>query len=136
METIYVVMLKDSKTGFLEKEICSISLEKLDEYIVNLFVTEDGGLQSFNMRLSTGRDVSDWEYDAVFDYYDPSALEAMGAKVCEMDDDYNPVWLVSLPFDEEKVQETAEKVLEIHHAELTDVFETIKDKEAEYTATE
>ena len=129
-------MLKDAKTGFLEKEICSIRLEKLDEYIVNLFVDEKDGAQRFNMRLSTGRDVSDWEYDAVFDYYDPSALEAFGAKVEEMDDDYNPVWLVSLPFDEDKVQETAEKVLSLHHTELADVFDTIKDKEAEYTEKE
>ena len=132
-ETIYVIMLKDSKTGFLEKELSSITLSENDEYMINLFVTENGGEQQLNMRLSTGRDVADWEYDAVFDYYDPSALEGIGAAVCEMTDDYNPVWLVTLPFDAENAEQTAENVLKIHRAEIEDVFETIKDKEAEYT---
>ncbi|MBR6399923.1 MAG: hypothetical protein IKS17_01690 [Firmicutes bacterium] len=133
METIYVIMLKDAVTGFLEKELCSITLAKHDEYIVNLYAAEtDDGLM-LNIRLSTGRDVSDWEYDAIYDYYDPSALEENGVSLTEMTDDYNPVWLAALPFDEETAQQAVEKVLELHHTELVDVFETIKDKESEYS---
>lgn len=126
-------MLKDSKTGFLEKELSSITLSENDEYMVNLFVTEKDGVQMLDLRLSTGREVKDWEYDAVYDYYDPSALEAAGAVVTEADDDYDPVWLAELPYDEDTAGETVEKLLAIHKAEIMDVFETIKDKEAEYT---
>lgn len=133
LETIYVIMLKDGKTGFLEKELCSITLSSNDEYIVNMFVTENDGEQNLNLRLSTGRDVSDWEYDAIYDYYDPEALESIGAHVEEMTDDYNPVWLVTVPFDSETAQETAENILRCHSGELKDVFETIKDKKDEYT---
>ena len=132
-ETIYVIMLKDSSTGFLEKELSSITLSENDEYMINLFVTETENGRELNLRLSTGRDVKDWEYDAVYDYYDPSALETAGAKVEELDDDYNPVWLVTVPYDEENAQQTTEKLLELHRSEMTDVFETIADKENEYT---
>lgn len=133
METIYVIMLKDAETGFLEKELCSITLSKHDEYIVNMYAAEGDNGMTLNLRLSTGREVSDWEYDAVYDYYDPSSVESCGASVEEQDDDYDPVWLVTLPFDEDNVQAVIENVLELHHNELTDVFETIKDKESEYT---
>ncbi len=133
METIYVIMLKDAKTGFLEKELCSITLSAHDEYIVNLYAAETDSGMTLNIRLSTGRDVSDWEYDAIYDYYDPSALEENGVSVTEMTDDYNPVWLAALPFDEDNAQQAVENVLKLHHAELADVFETIKDKESEYT---
>ncbi len=133
METIYVIMLKDAVTGFLEKEICSITLSKHDEYIVNMYAAKTDDGMSLNLRLSTGREVSDWEYDAIYDYYDPSSVEASGATVSELDDDYDPVWLVSLPFDEDNVQQTVENILELHHNELADVFDTIKDKESEYT---
>ncbi|MBQ9518436.1 MAG: hypothetical protein IJR59_00890, partial [Firmicutes bacterium] len=100
MVTIYVIMLRDAVTGFLEKELCSITLSKHDEYIVNMYAAEGDDGMTLNLRLSTGRDVSDWEYDAVYDYYDPSALEAEGIKVSEQDDDYDPVWLATLPYDE------------------------------------
>ena len=133
METIYVIMLKDAVTGFLEKELCSITLSEYDEYIINLFAAETENGTTLNIRLSTGRDVSDWEYDAIYDYYDPSKLQENGVTLTEMTDDYNPVWLAALPFDEENAQQAVEQVLALHHAELTDVFETIKDKESEYT---
>ncbi len=135
-ETIYVIMLKNSKTGFLEKELSSITLSENDEYMVNLFVTENDGKRALNLRLSTGRDVEDWEYDAIYDYYDPTALEETGAEVTEMTDDYDPVWLVTLPYDEGNAQATVENVLKLHSAELKDVFETIADKRSEYSDTD
>lgn len=139
METIYVIMLKDSETGFLEKELGSITLSADDEaYIVNLFATETENGQYLNIRLSTGKDVLDWEYDAVYDYYDPEGLIQMGCTVQEMADDYNPVWLVTMPFsfDMEATQQRVENVLKQHSTELADVFETIKDKKEEYTNEE
>jgi hypothetical protein len=138
METIYVIMLKDSKTGFLEKELGSITLSAFDEYIINLFVTDEDGKQSLNLRLSTGRDVEDWEYDAIYDYYDCDVMNEIGGTVCETDDDYNPVWLVTIPFDGdiEKAEQNVETVLKRHFDELTDVFETIKDKKEDYTNEE
>ena len=36
-ETVFVIMLKNKETGFLEKELGSLNINKNDEYIVNLF---------------------------------------------------------------------------------------------------
>ena len=40
---------------------------------------------------------------------------------------------VTIPFDEDSAQQSVEDVLKIHQTELADVFDTIKDKESEYT---
>ncbi len=128
-ETVIVVMLKNKDTGFLEKEICSLDIDKNEEYIVNIFLMDN----KIYMRLSTGRDVEDWEYTAVYDYYDTECFKDI-AQVSEADDDYNPTWEISFDYDEDvvKTQEMVKKILDIHTKELNDVFETIADKESEY----
>lgn len=134
MDTIFVIMLKDKKTGFLEKELGSLSLTENDRYIVNMFVMEQDEGEKLYIRLSTGRDVEDWEYSAIYDYYDPQALEQAGVTVEEAEDDYNPVWQVSIDFvsDLAQVEDRVKEILAVHHKEMQDVFETIKDKESEY----
>ena len=44
-----------------------------------MYAAEENGGMTLNLRLSTGREVSDWEYDAIYDYYDPSTVEQAGA---------------------------------------------------------
>lgn len=129
-ETVIVVMLKNKETGFLEKEICTLDVKKYEEYIVNIYVMED----KLYIRLSTAKDVADWEYSAIYDYYDTDSFKDI-ATVTEADDDFNPVWEVCTDFSD-NISETEDKlnqILEIHHKELEDVFETIADKESEYT---
>lgn len=138
MDTVFVIMLKDKKTGFLEKELGSLSLTENDNYIVNMFVMEQEQGEKLYIRLSTGRDVADWEYSAIYDYYDSQALEELGAVVEEADDDYNPVWQIVIDYngDMAETEKMVSDILLIHHNEMVDVFEAIKDKESEYTNEE
>lgn len=138
MDTVFVIMLKDKKTGFLEKELGSLSLTENDNYIVNMFVMEQEHGEKLYIRLSTGRDVADWEYSAIYDYYDSQALEELGAVVEEADDDYNPVWQIVIDYngDMAETEKMVSDILLIHHNEMVDVFEAIKDKESEYTNEE
>lgn len=135
MDTVFVIMLKDKKTGFLEKELGSLSLTENEEYIVNMYVSEENKLF---IRLSVGREVSDWEYSAIYDYYDTQVLEELGAEFHETEEDYDPVWLISIEFSQDIniVEDKVKKILSAHHREIQDVFETIKDKECEYTDEE
>lgn len=128
-ETVIVVMLKNKDTGFLEKEVFSLDIQKNEEYIVNIFVMDD----KLHIRLSTGRDVEDWEYAAIYDYYDTDCYAGI-ADVEEVDDDYNPVWQLSVAYNDDIniTQDIVNNILDIHTKELSDVFETIKDKEEEY----
>jgi hypothetical protein CLOST_0227 len=129
-ETVIVVMLRNKDTGFLEKEICSLDLDKNEEYIVNIYVMDN----KLYIRLSTGRDVDDWEYSAIYDYYDSECFNDI-AEIKEIDDDYNPTWEVSVDYTDDvfETENQVKRILEVHTTELNDVFETIKDKESEYT---
>ena len=133
-ETIIVIMLKDKSTGFLEKELASLDLTENVGYIVNIFAVDEEGGRKLHIKLSTERDVEDWEYSAIYDYYDTECFNGI-AEVIDADDDFNPVWEVVIDYIDETavLEERVAEILKVHKNEIEDVFETIKDKEAEYT---
>lgn len=133
-ETIIVIMLKDKNTGFLEKELLSLDLTENVEYIVNIFAIDEEEGRKLHIKLSTERDVADWEYSAIYDYYDTDCFSGV-ADIKEADDDYNPVWEIVIDYtDEAEILEAkVAEILSTHRQEIEDVFETIKDKESEYT---
>lgn len=135
VDTVVVIMLKDKATGFLDKELCSLSLSKNEEYIINVFVTEEeDGKRLLHLRLSTEHDVKDWEYSAIFDYYDTERFNGKVIKVLEIEDYYNPAWELVLDYTGEvtDVESEVSEILELHRAELEDVYTVIADKESEY----
>lgn len=133
-ETIVVIMLKNKTTGFLEKELASLDLTENVEYIVNIFAVDEEDGRKLHIKLSTERNVEDWEYSAIYDYYDTDCFGDK-AQVIDADDDYNPVWELVINYNEEiaVLEEQVAELLAIHKKEIEDVFETIKDKESEYT---
>ena len=65
-ETTIVIMLKDEETGFLDQELGSYSVPERAELIWSIYVKSNEVV----LRLSCDRELEDWEYEAVFDYYD------------------------------------------------------------------
>lgn len=133
-ETIIVIMLKDKNTGFLEKELASLDLTENVEYILNIFAVDEEEGRKLHIKLSTERNVADWEYSAIYDYYDIECFKDK-AEVIDSEDDYNPVWEVVIEYidDVTLMEEKVAELLAIHKKEIEDVFETIKDKEREYS---
>lgn len=133
-ETVFVIMLKNKETGFLEKELGSLNINKNDEYIVNLFVLKEDGGKKLHLRISTDRDVEDWEYGAIFDNYNYDSYGDNVIEIDEIDNDYNPVWEIVIDYDDNLsvVEERVAEILDIHSNELKRVYEEIKDKESEY----
>lgn len=139
METVIVIMQKDPKTGFLEKELASLTIMENENLIVNLYVQEDESEKlKMHIKLSTDKDVADWEYSAIFDYYDTNIFDDYADNVKEEEDYYNPTWKISFDYidDTNELEEKITKILEVHRNELNDVYETIKDKESEYNEKE
>ncbi len=134
-ETFIVIMLKDKETGFLEKELGSYAVDDKDGLIYNTYAVEEDGKLNVYVRLTCSRDVEDWEYDAVFDYYDPQTVMEVADSVEEEDGEYNPMWIVKFPFDEDTdvMEEKMERLLALHKKELDSVYETIADKKDEYS---
>ncbi len=134
-ETFIVIMLKDKETGFLDKELGCYAVDDEYELIYNAYaLEEEDGLYAY-LKLTSGRDVEDWEYDAVFDYYDPETVGSEVISVEEEDGDYNPVWIVKFKFidDVSTMEEKMKKLLDLHKKELDSVYETIADKKDEYS---
>ena len=139
-EAQLVIMLRNNATGFLEKEYAAISLAELGELeplLVNVFAAQEGGVTYIHMKLSTVGDVSDWQYNAIYDYYDDEVFAGAVTSVNELDDVFNPTW--ELVFESPSVEKGAEKLaskvndlLKLHSSELADTLEAISDKEREY----
>lgn len=135
MDTVIVIMQKDKETGFLDKELASLTINENESFIVNLFVMEnDNNEPEMHLKLSTEKDVDDWEFSAIFDYYDTDIYSENVKEVLEIDDTYNPTWEFIFDYSNEinEIEEKIIKILSMHKTELEDVYETIKDKESEY----
>ena len=134
-ETVIVIMLKDTTTGFLEKELGSYTVTH-ENLIHNIFAQEADSLINVHMRLTTERDLADWEFSAVFDYYDDEPLLGVCSLVTEDESGYNPIWEVVFEFSEnqEVMQERLGQILALHNVELDSVYDAIKDLEEEYSS--
>lgn len=133
-DTIIVIMLKNKETGFLDKELASLDLTENVDYIVNIFAIDEDEGRKLHIKLSTQRDVADWEYSAIYDYYDTDCFKGK-ADVVDADDDFNPVWELIIDYSDDTtlMEDKVSELIAIHKQEIEDVFETIKDKESEYT---
>lgn len=134
-ETVIVIMLKDETTGFLEKELDSYTLPENSELIFSVYA-EGQEDKTVVLRLTCGRALEDWEFEAVYDYYDTEPVGALVDEIAEEDGHYEPVWTVRFPFEpeREKMEEKLSGILEAHKTELLSVYEAIRDKEDDYRA--
>lgn len=125
-----VLMEKDKDTGHLIKEIGSYAVNEGAVYVNKLYVI-DGVV---NLYFQVNKDVEDWEYSAVYDLFDVEAFETLGYDIEEVDDEFNPAWMISFPFDEEheEVRAILNELCTLIKDNIEKVFENIQDKKAEY----
>lgn len=135
-ETLIVVMLREKNSGFYFKEIGAYSIHEHEELLVNINADEIDDEIIVNMRVTIDREVEDWEFNAIYDYYDTETVKSVGSviSVDEIEDSFDPTWEIKLHFDDndEVVEKTINDILDKHHTELLSVYEEIKDKENEY----
>lgn len=129
-ETTIVIMLKDEETGFLDKELGSYTIHENAELIWSIYAKGDEVV----LRLSCDRELEDWEYEAVFDYYDTEPVGALVDSIIEEEGHCDPVWIVGFPFidDHDAMEGKLAEILQAHEEELCSVFDAIKDKEDDY----
>ncbi|MDE6357263.1 MAG: hypothetical protein K2L15_01590, partial [Eubacteriales bacterium] len=86
------------------------------------------------LKITTKEDVQDWEYNAIYDYYDTSIFEGIALDTIENEEEYNPTWEVILKYidDEFELEKIINKVLFLHKKELDEVFSIISNKKGEY----
>lgn len=134
-ETVIVIMLKDGETGFLEKELGSYTLPENGGMVYNIYAEDTPeGDRVITLRLTCDRQIADWEYEAIFDYYDMEPMEALIDQMEEEDGHFDPIWVVKFHFvsDYDALQDKLMAILEIHKSELLSVYDVIADKEDDY----
>ena len=133
-EAVIVIMLKDKKTGFFDKELGSYSVGEYMPYIYNTYALEEDGKYKVYMKITCPEDVEDWQFNAIFDYYDTETLLPFVTSIEEDEQCYNPTWTVSFDFKDniEEMEEDITNILQLHQKELKSVYDVIADKKDEY----
>ena len=68
-------------------------------------------------------------------FFDKEAFESLNYVIEEIDDEYNPTWVVYFEFNEEheKTRDVLNEICNLIDEKMKKVFEDIKGKEKEYT---
>lgn len=87
-----------------------------------------------NLYFDTNKDVSEWEYSAIYDLFNTKAFEEEGFELLEDLDEYNPTFIVKFKYDDDhnKMQEEVTKIVDLIEKEMIEVFKNIEGKEDEY----
>lgn len=118
------LVLMEKVDGILQNELGSYEIEDDNGLIFKAFV-ENNVVYLF---LTTDRDVSDDEYNQIYDLYNIEALELEGYEVEEIEEEYNPVWCFRFDFDNDhlKTQERLTEILEFHKKEIERINSILK----------
>lgn len=125
-----VLMEKDKETNFIVKELGSYEVGEGAEYITKMFFDGD----KVNIYFDTKQDVEDWEYSAIFDLFDEEQFTKLGYDIEQVDDEFNPTWLVKFDFIEEHgdMAEKLNQLCLLIKSANDKVFDDIKGKQDEY----
>ena len=125
-----ILMEKDKETGFVVKEIGSYNVSEGAEYIKSFYVLDD----TVYIKFDTNKDVEEWEYSAIYDVFNMNLFEEEGFEIEEVEDEYNPTYLVKFKYEDnrEYISEKLSLCIELIEEALEKAFSDIEGKEEEY----
>lgn len=125
-----VLMEKDKETNLIVKELGSYEVSDGAEYITKMFYDGD----KVNVYFDTNSDVEEWQYSAIFDLFDVGAFSKSEYVIEDVDDEYNPTWLVKFHYVEnhEDMNERINNLCVLIKDSMVKVFDDIKGKKEEY----
>lgn len=125
-----VLMEREKDTNFLVKELGSYKVGDGAKYVTKFYY--DG--EKVKMYFDTGRDVLEWEYSAVYDLFNLDAFAQNGYDIEEVDDEFNPTWLIKFDYIEEfsEMEEKVAGACALIEDEIEGVLQSIEGKEEEY----
>ena len=114
------IVLMQRENGILSKELGSYSLESGIELVYKAYVEDE----IVYLYLTTPNDVSDEEYNDIFDEYVPVEFEDTDIESAEVEDEFNPVWLYKTGFieDDSQMEALLNDIVLAHKAELERVY--------------
>lgn len=127
MDERFIIMVKDFRTGLLEKELMTFD-NKHSEQLCGVFAYEVGGKYFICMELTTGKEISDEHFDLVYDHYNEENFAGLTDEFFEIEDCENPSWEVTIPFvdGEAQMQKVLQEVMDRHVCELERVYKLLE----------
>ncbi|WP_133015586.1 DUF6762 family protein [Clostridium cuniculi] len=125
-----ILMERDNETGFVTKELGSYKVSEGAEYIKGFYVKGD----SVYIKFDTNKDVEEWEYSAIYDVFNMELFENEGFEIEEVDDEYNPTFLINFKYkdDHDYIEEKLSLSIELIEEAMEKAFNDIEGKEEEY----
>lgn len=125
-----ILMERDNETGFVTKELGSYKVSEGAEYIKGFYVKGD----SVYIKFDTNKDVEEWEYSAIYDVFNMELFENEGFEIEEVEDEYNPTFLINFKYkdDHDYIEEKLYLSIELIEEAMEKAFNDIEGKEEEY----
>lgn len=125
-----ILMEKDKETGFVVKEVGSYNVSEGAEHIKSFYVLGD----AVYIKFDTNKDVEEWEYSAIYDVFNMNLFEEEGFEIEEVEDEYNPTYLVKFKYEDnrEYISEKLSLCIELIEEAMEKAFSDIEGKEEEY----
>lgn len=126
----FVLMEIDPEDKKFIKEMGSYEIEDGGSYITRLYY--DG--KDVIIHFGISKEVEDWEFSAIFDLFKKEDFQEKGFYIEDMDEDYNPAWLISFPYieDREELEERLNEAGSLIEKKIDEVLKDIEGKEDEY----
>ena len=135
MEAFVIMLMEKNKdSGLLEKEIENYTISNHGNLVENIYMIHEEEKDLVYVKITTDKEVKDWEFSAILDYYDEDALNDVVLSCKEIEETYNPTWEVVMEFMpiRDEMQKKLEDLLNRHKQQLDEVYNIIKDKKEEY----
>ena len=125
-----ILMERDKETGFVTKELGSFKVSEGAEHIKGFYVKGD----TVYIKFDTNKDVEEWEYSAIYDVFDMNLFESEGFKIEEVEDEYNPTFLINFEYkdDHDYINDKLSLAIELIEEAMEKAFSDIKGIEDEY----
>ena len=125
-----ILMERDNETGFVSREVGSFQVSEGAEFVKNFHVKGDTVYFIFD----TKEDVEEWQYSAIYDLFDYELFKGEGLDIEDIEDEYNPTFLVKFEYkdDYDYLKEKLDLCIELVEESMEKVFKDIEGKEEEY----
>lgn len=125
-----ILMERDAETGFVTKELGSYQVSVEAEYVKGFYVKGD----TVYIKFDTNKDVEEWEYSAIYDVFNMNLFEEEGFEIEEVEDEYNPTYLVKFKYEDnrEYISEKLALCIDLIEEAMEKAFSDIEGKEEEY----
>lgn len=125
-----ILMERDAETGFVTKELGSYQVSIEAEYVKGFYVKGD----TVYLKFDTNKDVEEWEYSAIYDVFDMNLFENEGFKIEEVEDEYNPTFLINFEYkdDHDYINDKLSLAIELIEEAMEKAFSDIQGIEDEY----